>query len=103
MPYDSGKLRNSGGDPRVGIAQWVGRKLKNHNPFAELVQRQPKHLALRAQQTNTKDGIVMLKPAEEGFEFPSVVYRLADGRRFEFAIREIPEDEDVGHLQEIGA
>ena len=103
MPYDSGKLRNSGGDPRVGVAHWLGRKIRNHNPLAELVQRQPKHVALSAQQTNTHDGIVMLKPAEEGFEFPSVVYRLADGRRFEFAIREIPEDEELGELQEIGA
>ena len=103
MPYDSGKLRNSGGDHRVGVVQWMGRKLRNHNPFAELVQSQPKHVAMRAAQTNTHDGFVMLKPAEEGFEFPSVVYRLADGRRFEFAIREIPEDEELGELQEIGA
>ena len=102
MPFDSGKLRNSGGDPRIGVVQWLGRKLRNHNPFAELA-RAPKRVSLRAAQTNTHDGIVMLKPAEEGFEFPSVVYRLTDGRRFEFAIREIPEDEDVGHLQEIGA
>ena len=102
MPYDSGKLRNSGGDHRVGVVQWMGRKLRNHNPFAELVERQPKHLALRAQQTNTKDGVVMMRAADDE-EFPSVIYRLADGRRFEFAIREIPEDEDVGHLQEIGA
>ena len=102
MPYDSGKLRNSGGDLRVGVVQWMGRKLRNHNPFAELVERQPKHLALRAQQTNTKDGVVMMRAADDE-EFPSVIYRLADGRRFEFSVREVGEDEELGKLEAIGA
>jgi len=83
-----GKIRERFKDDVEGLAQWVGRKLRNHNPMSQRVgttRLRPKMVV----------GIV-------AFDRTKVVYRLGDGRRFEMSVREVDADEELQKLVAVG-
>ena len=80
------KLRNSGGDPLIGLAQWVARKVRNHDPMAELDAGRARYARVASKREAGKASVTMVT---EGTESPVVLYELADGRMFELQVREV--------------
>jgi hypothetical protein len=73
------KLRNAGGDPLMGFAQWVGRKVRNHDPMAKIDAT-----IVRAAKSQRGVSIVA-----DDVKAPVVLYELADGRLFEIQVRQV--------------
>jgi hypothetical protein len=84
-----GKIRERFKDDVEGLAQWMGRKLRNHNPMSA---RDGASLRRRVAITV---GIV-------AFDRTKVVYQLGDGRRFEMCVREMDQDEELPKLVAVG-
>lgn len=85
------KLRNADTD-LGGLVQWLGRKLRNHNPMSS------RDLA-PSQIKNTRQkmtvGIVMHDPS-------TIMYNMANGRRFKIKIEEVDDAEPEVELQMVG-
>lgn len=78
------KLRNGGTDTEK-LAQWFGRKCRNHNPLEELGVEKA-HTRASTYKAKTKGDLGVLK------EDPSVVVYHAAGRAFEIQIKEVEAD-----------
>ena len=85
-----GKLRNHSGDTAVGMAQWIGRKIRHHDPLSEVDD----HVIMRGAKLRV--GIVKDQPLQ-------VVYLLWNGQRYEITVREVEPDEPVKKLVAVGA
>lgn len=77
----SDKLRNAGGSPLMGLAQWVGRKIKNHDPMKEI---DGKSLAGTRSISKRKVSIALTDP-----DAPVILCELANGLVFEIQVREV--------------
>jgi hypothetical protein len=86
-----GKIRERFKDDVEGLAQWVGRKLRNHNPMSQRVGRFSNERGRPRMQV----GIIAMDRTK-------VVYELGDGRRFEMCVREIEADEETPKLVAVG-
>lgn len=90
-----GKIRDRFSNDTEGLAQWVGRKLRNHNPMSErdkgMVEGHRKKVA-----HGMKTGILADDPTK-------VVYQMGNGRRFVLSVQEIPEGEELPMVTEVGS
>ncbi len=86
--YDSfGKIRTRYDNDLIGFAQWVGRKIRNHDPMSERDTGRGKRTYLN-QDAKPKIGepfVAMVEHAEE----PVVLYGMGDGRVYEIQVREV--------------
>ena len=86
-----GKLRIHDGDTAVGMAQWIGRKVRHHDPLSEVddfkTTRQSGHLRV---------GVVKEEPLK-------VIYLIGGGQRYGITVREVEPDEPVKKLVAVGA
>ena len=93
-------------DVAVGLAQWMGRKLKNHDPLSELGNAGrggAKHL--HRKYRTVKDGA-----PEPGVVYCGIVkslptsvrYGLEDGRAFQITVREVEPEEAPVELVAVG-
>lgn len=78
------KLRNASTDI-MAFAQWVGRKLRNHNPLQELKLAHRQNVP-NIYKSKTKGDISIIAGTETS---PQVLY-VAGGRAFIMEIREVP-------------
>ena len=85
-----GKIRERFKDDVEGLAQWVGRKLRNHNPMSARDTA-----SVRRRVASIQVGIV-------AFDRNKVIYALSDGRRFEMSVRELDTDEETPKLVAVG-
>ena len=85
-----GKLRNHGGDTAVGMAQWIGRKIRHHEPLSEVDD-----FKTTRQGGQLRVGVVKDEPLK-------VVYLLGSGQRYEITVREIAAEESVPQLVSVG-
>ena len=85
-----GKIRERFKDDVEGLAQWVGRKLRNHNPMSTRDTA-----SVRRRVASIQVGIV-------AFDRNKVIYQLGDGRRFEMGVREMEADEELPKLVAVG-
>ena len=101
-----GKIRGRYTDEVFGLAQWMGRKLRNHDPMSER-DGSPGEANKRKQgHRYVQDGKV-----EKGIVYCGVVagspnvirYGLIDGRIFEITVREIMDEESTPKLIAVGA
>jgi hypothetical protein len=79
------QLRNSDGDPIMGLAQWLGRKVRNHDPMLTVDAGRN----FRGHTYSTAPSKMNVSIVAEGVEFPVVLYELADGRTIELQVREV--------------
>jgi hypothetical protein len=86
-----GKIRERFKDDVEGLAQWVGRKLRNHNPMSQRVGK----TTMPRMWPKVQVGIV-------AFDRNKVIYALSDGRRFEMSVRELDTDEETPKLVAVG-
>lgn len=86
-----GKLRNHGGDTIIGMAQWLGRKIRHHDPLSEVDSWKP----MRAGQNKLRVSVVKDDPS-------TIVYLLANGARYEIKVREMAADEPEQELVAVG-
>ena len=84
-----GKLRNHSGDTAVGMAQWIGRKIRHHDPLSEVDDFK----LMRGAKLRV--GIVADQPLQ-------VVYLLGNGQRYEITVREVEPEEEVKKLVAVG-
>jgi hypothetical protein len=103
-----GKIRPQFGDDVVhGLAQWVGRKLRNHDPLSTVDGNRTTALAVKkSYRTVHSDGDAKAGQVYCGLvktDMRLVRYGLADGRVFQIAIREVTPDEEPVELLEVGA
>lgn len=84
------KLRNGGGNHVHGMAQWIGRKIRHHDPMSEIDDFK----AMRGPRLRV--GILKDDPS-------SVVYCMADGRRFLIEVSEVEVEEVELALVAVGA
>lgn len=86
------KLRNRGGDTLMGLAQWLGRKVRNHDPMMTLdkgVAGPPGSQAIaRRISDKPQPGKASVTLVTAISSAPIVLYELADGRLFELMVRE---------------
>lgn len=82
-PLD-GKLRNAFNEVE-GLAQFLGRKLRNHNPMSQIDKSDTSNTKFR---TNSGTGQIGIPKDDRS----KVLYQLKDGRKFEVAIREITDE-----------
>jgi hypothetical protein len=85
-----GKIRERFKDDVEGLAQWVGRKLRNHNPMSARDTA-----SVRRRVASIQVGIV-------AFDRNKVIYQLGDGLRFEMGVREMEADEELPKLVAVG-
>lgn len=78
------KLRNHNGDPLTGIVQWLGRKVRHHDPLFETVGAK----ARGVYDARKRVAIDKKKPNR-------VIYSLEDGRRYALEVREMDATEVV--------
>lgn len=76
------KLRNAS-DEMGGLAQWLGRKLKNHHPMSSVDTKK-----VGSPSTPKEVGIIASRQ-------DTVLYRLNNERVFEITIREVVGDEQI--------
>lgn len=76
-----GKVRNGIPNDDAGIAQWVYRKLTNHNPMSE---RETGSVATRKALVGNRPR-VEIDPADD----TRVTYLLNDGREYEIKVTEV--------------
>jgi hypothetical protein len=93
MANDFGKIRNSIGNDTVGIAQWIGRKIRNHDPMTNRDRGLRgagviKHRALDTGKFPAGAAWVAIA-AEAPASAPVVLYSMEDGRLFEVQVREV--------------
>ena len=86
-----GKLRNHSGDSAVGMAQWIGRKIRHHDPLSEVDD-----FKTTRQGGQLRVGVVKDEPLK-------VIYFLGGGQRYEITVREVEPDEPVKKLVAVGA
>jgi hypothetical protein len=86
-----GEIRERFKDDVEGLAKWVGRKVRNHNPMSQRVGR----FSSERVRPKMQVGIVALDRTK-------VVYELGDGRRFEMTVREMDHDEELPKLVAVG-
>jgi len=103
-----GKIRPQFSEDVVhGLAQWVGRKLRNHDPLSTVDGNRSTQLATKKSfrmvhsDGDAKTGQVYCGLVKKDTRL--VRYGLADGRVFQIAIREVTPDEDPVELLEVGA
>ena len=84
-----GKLRNHGGDVGLGLVQFIGRKIRHHDPLAEIDD----HVLMRGAKLRV--GVVKNEPLQ-------IVYLLGNGQRYEITVREVEPDEEVKKLVPVG-
>lgn len=99
-----GKIRDQfAGDMVAGLAQWVGRKLKNHDPMSAMDMGSSRREA-RWQRTvsdaKVKPGVCYCGIVKGTRNV--VRYGLEDGRVFEVTIREVDESEEPVLLTAVG-
>ena len=85
-----GKLRIHDGDTAVGMAQWIGRKIRHHDPLSEVDD-----FKTTRQGGQLRVGVVKDEPLK-------VVYLLGGGQRYEITVREIAAEESVPQLVSVG-
>ena len=78
------KLRHHNGDPLTGIVQWLGRKIRHHDPLSETVGAKVRGVY----NSRKRVAIDVNKPTH-------VIYSLEDGRRYELTVREMDATEKV--------
>ena len=88
----------------VGLAQWVGRKVRNHDPLSTV---DGPGSAIRKKYRTITDGVLKPKTAYVGLDSldPSVVlYGLEDGRVFKITVTELAENEgNEAQITSVGA
>lgn len=84
-----GKIRTHFGDDVLGLAQWVGRKVRNHDPMSERDKGRARSNRLEQSPGGVKHGVASVTMVNEGVESPVVLYGMADGRLFEIQVREV--------------
>jgi hypothetical protein len=87
-----GKLRNHGGDTLVGMAQWIGRKIRHHDPLSDVDNFNP---VRHGQRGKLRVGIAIDDPMK-------VVYLLGNGERYAITVRKIDPEEEV-EVEAVGA
>ena len=85
-----GKLRNHGGDTVIGMVQWIGRKIRHHDPLSDV-----DNFVMTRGASQLRVGVVQDDPLK-------IVYLLKDGRRYEISVREIEASEPVPKLVAVG-
>ena len=86
------KLRNHNGDTTVGMAQWIGRKIRHHDPVSE----KDSFRTTRVGQKHMRVGVKKDNPH-------AVVYLTSDGQRFEITVRAMKPEEGEPLLVAVGA
>lgn len=92
-----GKVREHIKDDVQGLTQWIGRKLRNHNPMSA---RDGKVASIK--MTKKPEGY---KPATAHLlkdDPRTAVYTLGNGRRFKLQVVEIPAEEELGEMLAVG-
>lgn len=96
-----GKVRDTIKSDKKAIAQWVGRKLCNHNPMehrdakgaGKVISRNHAPMLTREQ----KAGAWLVADIDG-----NVLYQMKNGRRFMIEIREMEADEAIPELEVVG-
>jgi hypothetical protein len=105
MEAEMGKIREQfAGDMVAGLAQWVGRKLKNHDPMSAMdggAYVRGLKVSRQVQDAKVKPGQVYCGIVNGKRD--TVRYGLQDGRVFEVTIREVDESEEPVLLTAVGS
>lgn len=83
-----GKLRNGSSDLEK-LAQWVGRKMRNHNPLGKIDTAEPRL------GRDISVGVI-------ADDRSTVIFTMRNGRRFQIALREMEPEEEVPQLVDVG-
>ena len=101
-----GKIRGRYEDDTTGLAQWVARKVRNHDPMSERDGSPGKANQSKRGKRHVHDvsyatpGVVYCGTVDG--KPNSVVYGLSDGRAFEITVRQIPATEKMQKLIAVG-
>ena len=109
MADTHGKIRGRFDNDLIGFAQWVGRKIRNHDPMSERdgLHLRGKNLARAPKHRSVKDGKPEAGKLWVGMTTmngePSVFYGLEDGRVFKLDVQQVELScDDLKQLKEIG-
>lgn len=83
-----GKVRSHIVNDSAALAQWVGRKLRNHNPMKHRDKVADSHSRANSHGTRVKDSFNVFLTLDAG-RSNQVFYELENGRIFQMTVEEI--------------
>ena len=102
-----GKVKSHLGHGSKALTQWVGRKVRNHDPMSAIDVTAGGHTLRSTQHRNVKDGQFVSGAVYCGIidspDRSTVIYGLANGRRFAITVTELDAEQGKPELVKVAS